>query len=284
MNVGRFEIEPVSDGIFKLDGGAMYGVVPRTLWCRHHEPDESNRITLALGCLLIRTPKGKNVLVDAGLSSKYDKNRKFTNIYAVTRQKTLQDELKERGLSRDDIHLVINTHLHFDHAGGDTELDASGKPVPAFSRAKYVIQKDEWADANAPHERNKASYLEENFAPLDGAKKLELVSGDAELEPGLWVLRSGGHTRGHQIVKIESEGQTAVFLGDLIPTRAHLPLPYIMAYDLFPLDTLEVKRGLLAEACAKDWTLVFQHDAQVRASKVVFQDGRYMAKELTHAG
>ncbi|MDE1977061.1 MAG: MBL fold metallo-hydrolase, partial [Elusimicrobia bacterium] len=256
----------------------------RTLWCRHHEPDESNRITLTLGCLLIRTPKGKNVLVDAGLSSKYDKNRKFANIYAVSRPKTLQDELKDRGLSREDIRLVVNTHLHFDHAGGDTELDASGKPIPAFSRAKYVIQKDEWADANAPHERNKASYLEENFAPLDEAKQLELVSGDVELEPGLWVLRSGGHTRGHQIVKIESEGRTAVFLGDLIPTRAHLPLPYIMAYDLFPMDTLEIKRGLLAEACAKNWTLVFQHDAQVRASKVAFQDGRYVAKELADAG
>ncbi|MHB2025059.1 MAG: MBL fold metallo-hydrolase [Elusimicrobiota bacterium] len=283
MKIGRFEIHAISDGVFRLDGGAMYGVVPRTLWCRHHEPDDKNRIELALGCLLIRSPNGKNILVDAGLSSKYDRSPKFRDIYGVIRRRTARDELSSLGLEPKDIHLVINTHLHFDHAGGDTENDENGKPVPAFPNANYVVQKEEWEDANAPHERNKASYLEENFAPLDEFKRLALVSGDAEIEPGISVLRSGGHTRGHQCVKISSEGKTALFLGDLIPTRAHLPLPYIMAYDLYPLDTLEIKRKLLAQACENDWTLIFQHDAKVRMAKAVHQDGRYMAKDILDA-
>ena len=278
MKIGRFEALLLSDGTFRLDGGAMYGTVPRSLWCRHESPDEKNRIPLALGCLLIRTPSGRNVLVDAGLSSKYDANAKFKTIYAVDRSVTLRDELKARGLAPADIHLVINTHLHFDHAGGDTEFDDAGRPVPAFPNARYLIQKDEWEDANHPHERNAASYMEENFAPLEDKKVLELVSGDYEIEPGLRVTRSGGHTRGHQCVTIESEGQTAIYLGDLVPTRAHVPLPYIMGYDLYPVDTLECKRKFYVEALAKDWTLLFQHDVGRRSAKLVLHEGRYAAR------
>ncbi|MEK7859470.1 MAG: MBL fold metallo-hydrolase [Elusimicrobiota bacterium] len=278
LKIGRFEAHLLSDGTFRLDGGAMYGTVPRNLWCRHESPDEKNRIPLALGCLLIRTPSGRNVLVDAGLSSKYDANAKFKTIYAVDRSVTLRDELKARGLAPADIHLVINTHLHFDHAGGDTEFDDAGRPVPAFPNARYLIQKDEWEDANHPHERNAASYMEENFAPLEDKKVLELVSGDYEIEPGLRVTRSGGHTRGHQCVTIESEGQTAIYLGDLVPTRAHVPLPYVMGYDLYPVDTLECKRKFYAEALAKDWTLLFQHDVGRRSAKLVLHEGRYAAR------
>ncbi|MBI5201490.1 MAG: MBL fold metallo-hydrolase [Elusimicrobia bacterium] len=274
MKIGRFEVHLLSDGRFRLDGGAMYGVVPRRLWERCDAPDESNRVALELGCLLIKTPKSKNVLVDAGLSSKYDGNKKFTSIYAVERTKTLRDSLKELGLGPDDIHTVINTHLHFDHAGGDTEYGPDGKPVPQFKNARYVIQKEEWEDAQSPHERNQASYLPENYAPLDDAKVLELVSGEFELEPGLKVLRSGGHTRGHQCVMIDSEGERAIYFGDLIPTMAHVPLPWIMAYDLFPVHTLEAKRGLLDRALAENWTLLFQHDPRQRAGKLVRKDGK----------
>lgn len=277
MKIGRFEVFPLSDGSFRLDGGAMFGTVPKALWSRQEHADENNRIPLALGCLLIKTPRGHNVLVDTGLSSKYERNAKFLKIYCVERPVTLRDRLKEQGLAPADIHLVINTHLHFDHAGGNTEFDESGKPVPAFPKARFVIQKEEWEDACSPHERNQASYLEENYAPLEDCHAVDFVAGEYEIEPGLKVIRSGGHTRGHQCVMIESEGQTAVFLGDLIPTRSHLPLPYIMGYDLYPVDTLESKRRILGEALAKDWTLIFQHDVGQRHSKVALADGRYVA-------
>ncbi len=277
LTFGRFKASLLSDGLFRLDGGAMYGTVPKTLWCRHESPDEKNRIPLALGCLLIRTPRGRNVLVDAGLSSKYERDPKFLSIYAVDRSVTLRDELKSLGLAPSDIDIVVNTHLHFDHAGGDTEIDGDGVPVPTFPKARYVVQKLEWEDANKPHERSAASYQEANFAPLADAKVLELVDGDCELEPGLTVTRTGGHSRGHQVVRIESEGKTAVYLGDLVPTRAHVPLPYVMGYDLFPVDTMECKRRFYAEALEKDWTLLFQHDAGRRHAKLGFKDGRYFA-------
>ena len=275
IKVGRFEVHQLTDGTFRLDGGAMFGVVPKTLWCRSNPADDKNRIPLALGCLLIRTPAGRNVLVDTGLSSKYDRNPKFREIYCVERPSTLRDSLKALGLAPEDVRLVINTHLHFDHAGGDTEFDADGRPAPQFPRAKYVIQKDEWEDAARPHERNQASYLPENFEPLDKVGLLELVDGEFELEPGLKVLRSGGHTRGHQCVLIESEGQAALFLGDLVPTRTHVPLPWIMAYDLFPAATLEAKRSLLERALERKWMLLFQHDPQQRAGTLArTDDGR----------
>ncbi len=277
MKIGRFEAHLLSDGFFRLDGGAMFGVVPKSLWCRHEDVDSSNRVLLELGSLLIKTPSGKNVLVDAGLSSKYDKDPKFLSIYAVERKKTLRDSLKEHGLAPADIHLVINTHLHFDHAGGDTEFDAAGKPVPAYPNARYVVQKLEWEDANHPHERNAASYFDMNYAVLHEKKVLELVDGEAELEPGLKAVRTGGHGRGHQGVLIESEGQAAFYLGDTVPTRAHIPLPYIMAYDLYPLDTLDFKRKLYERALKGGWTLFFDHDRSLRSAKLAFTDGRYKA-------
>ena len=278
MKIGGFEAVLLSDGTFRLDGGAMFGTVPQTLWCRHDKPDEKNRIALALGCLLIKTPKGRRILVDTGLSSKYDDNPKFKSIYSVDRPVTLRGELKKIGLAPSDIQLVINTHLHFDHAGGDTEFNDTGMPVPAFPKARYLIQKEEWDDANHPHERNQASYMAENFAPLQEARQLDLVEGEYEIEPGLKVIQSGGHTQGHQCVLIESQGETALFLGDLVPTASHIPLPYIMGYDLYPVDTLESKRALYAKAAEGDWTLLFQHDVRQRAAKIEKVDGRYAAK------
>jgi len=277
IRVGGFGLHVLSDGRFRLDGGAMFGVVPKTLWERCCHADDKNRIPLELGVLLIQTPSGKNVLVDAGLSSKYERNGKFTKIYAVERPRTLRDELKALGLAPEDIHIVVNTHLHFDHAGGDTELGADGRPRPAFPKARYVIQKLEWEDAQHAHERNQASYLAENFEPLESARALELVSGEFEIERGLKVLRSGGHTRGHQCVLVEDGGAGALFLGDLIPTRAHVPLPWIMAYDLYPVDTLEEKRRLLDLAKQRDWLLLFQHDPQQRAAHLREVDGRLVA-------
>ena len=277
LKVGQFEVFLLSDGRFRLDGGAMFGVVPKTLWCRHEDVDDKNRVLLDLGCLLIKTPRGKTVLVDTGLSSKFDKDPKFHKIYDVERRRALGDELKDHGLAPSDVDLVVNTHLHFDHAGGDTEYDESGRPVPAFPKARYVVQKREWEDANAPHERNAASYFDMNYAVLGERKALELIDGDAELEPGLKAVRTGGHCAGHQGVLIESEGQAAFYLGDTVPTRAHVPLPYVMAYDLYPLDTLDFKRRLYEKALKGDWLLLFDHDRSLRHAKLALADGRYRA-------
>lgn len=278
VKLGAFEIYPVSDGRFRLDGGAMFGVVPKALWARCCPPDEHNRIPLSLTCLLVRA-HGKNILVDTGVGTKEDE--KFERRYAVDRTETLLASLKRLGLGREDIHLVINTHLHFDHAGGNTIREPDGTIRPTFPKARYLIQYDEFEDATHVNERTKASYRGENIEPIATLNQWELLHGDTEVLPGVMVVVTAGHTRGHQSVKIESQGATAFFLGDLIPTVAHLPLPYIMGYDVLPLQTLETKRRVLARAVEERWLLLFEHDPVVQAGHVRFdENGRYGVEEV----
>jgi glyoxylase-like metal-dependent hydrolase (beta-lactamase superfamily II) len=264
MKIGQIDIFPVSDGRFRLDGGAMFGVVPKVIWERCCPADDHNRIALSLTCLLIRA-HGKHVLVDTGLGGKID--AKFQAMFAVDRTPTLYDSLKDYGLGPDDIQLVINTHLHFDHAGGNT-VGGNGELQPAFPRAQYVIQRGEYQDAVKPSERTRASYRPENISPPAMAKRWEFVEGETELLPGVSVILTTGHTKHHQSIKIESEGKVALFLGDVIPTVSHLPLPYIMGYDLYPIQTLETKRWLLQRAHEEGWLLVFEHDPQVQMGYV----------------
>jgi len=279
MKLGNFDIIPLTDGQFKLDGGAMFGVVPRVLWERCCPADELNRVQLGLAPLLIRA-HGKNILVDTGLGSKNDD--KFKKMFAVERRVTLLDSLSQFDLVPDDIHFVINTHLHFDHAGGNTCLDEQGQTVPAFPRAKYFVQQGEYDDAVRSNERTKVSYRRENFTPLMHCNQWEFLEGDTELLPGLSVMVTGGHTEHHQIVKIESEGKVALYLGDLIPTVSHLPLPYIMGYDLFPLQTLESKRWLLDQAYEEEWLLVFEHDPKISMGYVKKDiEGKYFLEAVS---
>jgi glyoxylase-like metal-dependent hydrolase (beta-lactamase superfamily II) len=279
MKLGAFEIYPLSDGSFRLDGGAMFGVVPKALWQRCCAADELNRIPLSLTCLLIRA-HGKNILVDTGLGSKEDP--RFKEMFAVDRTVSLELSLKRLGLSRDDIDLVINTHLHFDHAGGNTMDNGSGALVPAFPKARYVVQRGEYDDAVRANERTRASYRRDNFLPITEADRWDLLDGDTELLPGITAMVTQGHTRYHQGIKIESEGRTAFYLGDLIPTVCHLPLPYIMGYDLSPLQTLETKRWVLDRACEEKWLLLFEHDPIVQAGRVRRDtEGKYMLDEVT---
>ncbi len=259
MKLGAFEIYPVADGRFRLDGGAMFGVVPKVLWEQCCPADKQNRIQLSVTCLLVRA-HGKNILVDTGLGDKWD--AKYRERFAIDRTPTLLESLKEHGVAAEDIHLVINTHLHFDHAGGNT-LRQGLQVVPAFPKASYTVQRGEYEDAMSANERTKASYREENFVPLAQEHRWEFLNGDAELVPGVSVVVTHGHTTHHQSVKIESEGQVAFFLGDLIPTVSHLPLPYIMGYDLYPLQTLETKRKVLRRACDENWLLIFEHDPAI---------------------
>src|SRR6184192_51311 len=277
MKVGAFDIQPVTDGRFRLDGGAMFGVVPKILWEKCCQPDEQNRISLGLNCLLIRAGR-KNILVDTGLGDKED--AKFQEIFAVERIPTLRDSLKLQGLAPEDIHMVVNTHLHFDHAGGNTVRE-NGAIVPTFPRAKYFVQRGEYEDAARANERTRASYRRENFTPVAHVDQWEFMDGETELVPGVSVVVTEGHTRHHQSIKIESEGQIAFYLGDLIPTVSHLPLPYIMGYDLYPLQTLETKRWVLDRAFDENWLLVFEHDPKVLMGRVRKDvEGKFYLEEV----
>lgn len=278
MKLGAFEIYPVTDGRFRLDGGAMFGVVPKVLWERCCPADELNRIPLSLTCLLIRA-HGKNILVDTGLGDKDD--AKFRSMFAVERTPTLQESLTGHGLGRNDIHLVINTHLHFDHAGGNTTGNGSDILLATFPKATYYVQRGEYEDAAGANERTKASYRRDNFIPVAQLNQWEFLSGNTELLPGITAVVTAGHTRFHQSVKVESEGRVAFFLGDLIPTVSHLPLPYIMGYDLYPIQTLDTKRWVLDRAFAEQWLLIFEHDPLVQAGQVRKDaEGKYFLEEV----
>ena len=263
--VGRLTVHALQAGGLRLDGGAMFGVVPKPLWERRAPADDRNRIQLGMRCLLVEHDLGL-VLVDTGLGNKED--AKFADIYGVENagadgRTRLEDALAALGHTAADVRLVINTHLHFDHAGGNSWADADGTVRPTFPNARYVVQGGEYAYATHPNERTAGSYFARNFAPVEAAGLLDLVDGDREVAPGLRVLRTPGHVPHHQSVLVESGGERALFLGDLVPTAAHLPLPWIMGYDVEPLVTLESKRRILRRAADDGWLLVFEHDARV---------------------
>lgn len=260
LELGELRVSLLNDGFQRLDGGAMFGVVPKPLWERRIPADERNRIRLALRCLLLQTPQGA-ALVDTGIGSKEAvRDPKFCEIYGVEREGGLVAELATLGVGPGDIRWVINTHLHFDHCGGDTSLDAEGRVAPTFPNARYVVARGEWEDALHPNERNRASYRPDNFRPLEHAARLDLVEPDSEVLPGVRFVHAPGHTRFHQCVRIEGGGEVALFCADLVPTAAHLPYPYIMAYDLYPLETLATKRRLLAAAAKEGWWLFLEHE------------------------
>jgi len=287
FTVGRFTCHTLEAGLQRLDGGAMFGVVPKVLWQTRIAPDEGNRIPLAMRCLLIEHDAGP-ILIDTGLGNK--ESEKFMGIYGVENQGVvgrtqLDDALRELGLAPDDISMVINTHLHFDHAGGNTWIEGeSGAPaVPAFPNAVYVVQKGELDFAAHTNERTAGSYLPPNFQPITDAGMWRLVEGRAELLPGIEVVPTPGHTPHHQSVMIADGGDTACFLADLVPTSSHLPLPWIMGYDLEPLVTLETKRGLLAQAADAGWTLIFEHDPVRATGRVVRSRKSYEYQEIDGA-
>src|SRR3990167_4177695 len=261
MKFGKFEIFSLSDGTFKLDGGAMFGIVPKVLWEKKETPDEKNRITCGLNPLLIRTGN-RNILVDTGIGDKWDK--KHYEIYGINKNKNLAKSLSELNISPSDIDIVINTHLHFDHAGGNTVISEGGKIIPAFPKAKYFIQRGEWDDALNAGERTRGSYLRENFLPLMEHKRVEFLYDDETVEEGIRVMKTPGHNRHHQSVLIESEGGKAFYLADLVPTISHLPITWGMGYDLFPEESIEMKKKILNQALAKKWLLIFEHDIRAR--------------------
>jgi glyoxylase-like metal-dependent hydrolase (beta-lactamase superfamily II) len=262
--LGHFTLHALESGTQRLDGGAMFGVVPKPLWERRIPADARNRIPLGLRCLLVET-RDQLVLIETGLGNK--ENEKFLDIYGVDNAASdgrhpdrLQELIAQAGFSPADVGVVIDTHLHFDHAGGNTFRDAEGQVRVSFPNARYHVQRGEWEWAHRTNERTSASYLPHNYEPVMDAGQLELVEGDVEIVPGISVYRTPGHCPHHQSVLVRSGGETACFLADVIPTFAHLPLPWIMGYDVEPLVTLESKRALLARAVDERWLLVSTHD------------------------
>ena len=263
VTLGRLRLHALQAGGQKLDGGAMFGVVPKPLWERRIPADERNRIQLGMRCLLIEHESGL-VLIDTGSGNK--ENAKFHDIYGIENagangRTALEDALADLGHAPDDVRLVINTHLHFDHGGGNTWRNDGGEVLPSFPRARYVVQRGEYEYATHTNERTAASYFPANFEPLARAGVLELVDGEPEILPGVRVIPTPGHVPFHQGILIESAGERAFYLGDLVPTQAHLPLPWIMGYDVEPLVTLETKRRILRRAVAEEWLVIFEHDA-----------------------
>lgn len=288
LRIGPYAVKPLPTGVFGLDGGAMFGTVPKVLWEKTNPPDDHNRIDMEARALFLDGGHGgRRILIDCGIGGdfipKYGQKlgAKFAEMYSVGASSGVENSLKSLGLSTDDITDVILTHLHFDHCGGATRWsEKEGRLVPTFPRARYYVQKRNLETARTPNVREKASYFGANFEPLFEAGAMEIVDGPREeLLPGVSVSISDGHTSGQQIVRV-SDGSTAlVYCGDLIPTSTHVRLAWVMGYDLRPLDLIEEKRVLLERAAAEGWYLFFEHDPYMDAALVASEKGDFTVRE-----
>jgi glyoxylase-like metal-dependent hydrolase (beta-lactamase superfamily II) len=281
LTIGDARLTMLNGGNFRLDGGAMHGVVPKTLWSKLVSCDAHNRCEYTTRCLLIEVGN-RRILVETGNGDKFP--AKLKDIYGIDHDRSIGDALHEAGLEAEAIDTVVMTHLHFDHSGGTTRRTASGALESVFKRAQHVVQKLEWEDATHPHERNRASYLQENIGPLGEAGLLKIVDGETEIAPGVRVVPTPGHTRGHQSVLVGAQdagAQKALFLGDVVPTAVHTKLPWVMAYDLDPARTLQTKRELFSRAVEEDWLLLWGHDRDHMGGRLgVDKDGNYVVREL----
>jgi glyoxylase-like metal-dependent hydrolase (beta-lactamase superfamily II) len=275
MEFGDYRILVVPDTEFGLDGGAMFGVVPRVLWSKSCPPDDQNRIRMNMNCLFIDTGS-ERILIETGIGEKWTPRQ--SSMYAIDRKRPLAESLLAlAGYSAEEITIVVNTHLHFDHAGGNTRYDEAGRIVPTFPNARYFVSKSEFEHAEAPHERDRASYLPENWRPLVESGQLELKPDNYAVVDGVFMETVPGHSRTMQCVRLVRGDRTLFSFADLIPTRAHIPLPWIMGYDLFPVETLEAKRRLIPQAARESWTCFFYHDPDQPFARLVEQDGKYEA-------
>lgn len=276
MRLGDLEFLILNDGTLRLDGGAMFGVIPKPMWEKKSRADDRNRVLLAMNCLLIRAA-GKTILVETGAGDKWDAKRR--DIYDFEGSPRFPDQLAAHGVKPENVDIVINTHLHFDHCGWNTRT-VNGKMRPTFPNARYVVQKKDFEHAKNPTERDRASFLLENYLPVEEAAQWWLLEGDTEIAPGVTVVTAPGHTHAMQCVKLTGGGKTAVFLADLVPTTAHLPLAWIMGFDLFPLTTLENKKKWLPQIAKNGWLVLFAHDLLIRAAYLRERDGNYEAEAV----
>lgn len=276
VTLGRFKLHEVRDGTIALDGGAMFGVVPRPLWERHFRPDERNRIPMAVRCLLI-VDGARKILVDDGIGTRWD--GKHREMYGIDhREKDLDRELQRAGLERKDITDVVLTHLHFDHAGGTTR----DNDQLTFPNATYHLQRRHWKWAHQPSDKDKGSFRHEDFHALEASGRLHLLEGATELYDGVHLFISEGHTVGLQLVRVETDAGTWVFCGDLVPTTAHLKPAWVAAYDLYPLTVIEEKKQLLAQAIEDRWVLFLEHDPNVAACTVKDENGTVVVDQVVN--
>lgn len=271
MNFGKFKLHFIRESSFKLDGGAMFGVVPKALWGKLCPSDELNRVPLACNSLLIETPNGR-VLVDTGMGPQW--SEKERERFELTSLVDHENFLASAGLSNEDVDAVIISHMHFDHIGGAV-LERDGKPVPTFPKARYYVQKGEFEFAKTANSRARASYRSQDWEALESSGQLEIIDGDCEILPGVWAKVTGGHTKHHQVVYWETDGQHGVYFADIIPTAAHLSPPWVMGYDHFPLDTCDVKHEWLGRAAAEKWLVVFDHENGTPWGYVTEERGRF---------
>ena len=279
---GDFELFSIETGDFKLDGGAMFGVVPKTLWSRGIQADENNRIPMTMRCLLIKSKiTGRLYLVDNGAGTKFDD--KMSGIYQIDHStKDLLGSLKHHGFTPEDITDIIFTHLHFDHCGGTTFFDENGKLKHTFPNATYHVTRTHWETATHPNAREKASFLADNIAPIMDTDRLNLVGDPVEYEKGLSSVVVNGHTKGQQLPKIDMKGQSLVFVADLLPTHVHVPLPWVMGYDMYPAQTLEEKKEFMDRAADENWFLFLEHDIQEEIIQITKDGQKYkVANKLT---
>lgn len=271
-----FRCDVVSDGVWRLDGGTLFGIVPRSLWEKIYVPDTRNRIKLGLNSLLLRDGR-HTVLVETGVGPKLAEKRRARHDIGPS---LLLSQLEAVGCRPRDVDVVILTHLHFDHAGCNTVLDRAGRAAPAFPRARYFIQKQEWQDAVNPTAQTGEGFIPEDFLPLEAAGQLDLVDGDVEVVPGVHVQRTGGHTAGHQSVLVRAGGRTLIYPGDILPMTAHVMPYYITAFDLYPAHTFAVKEALLARGVQEQWTVVWGHDDDHPVTGLGRREGRYCWTEI----
>ncbi len=270
-------IKTIETGIFGLDGGSMFGIIPKVLWTKaYSEADEANRIPLAARPLLIQKG-GRNILVDTGNGTKF--NEKLRKIYKIDLDNSnIANQLTRFDLSAGDITDVILTHLHFDHCGGST-VEENGKILPTFRSAKYYVQKEHWEWAKNPTEKDAGSFMKNDYLPLYEYGVLEFVDGNSKLFDFIELITLFGHTPAMQAIKLKINGQVYFYAADLFPTSAHLNLPYILAYDNYPLTTLQEKKEILSQAIDENWIIIFEHDAFVKAGKIGFENGKYFIRE-----
>ncbi len=276
MKFGRFEIIPFVEQTFMLDGGTMFGVVPKKIWGKLAPADENNLIKMETNLFLLKA-NGKNILLDTGLGDCISANEK--KIYAASGETNIESGLKKSGLFPEDINFVILTHLHTDHSAGSVKIE-NGTMKPRFKNARYIVQKREWEHATKPNERTSAVYIVDRLMVLEKAKQLNLVDGDSEILPGIKVVRTGGHTPGHQAVEATSEGMTVVYYADIFPSQYHIRIPYVAAVDLDPLTTMDVKRRVVERLLKGNMAIAFDHDTEIKIGKLVDKEGKILVEKI----
>ncbi len=277
MKTGKYELKIIETGTFKLDGGAMFGIIPKPLWQMNNPADEMNRVSLGARCLLLIS-ESKKILIDTGLGSGWDE--KFRRIYNVNQDETtIIKSLDNYNISPDQITDVLLTHLHFDHTGGSTTL-ADGKWVPTFKNAKYHVQKKHFEWAVNPSDRDKGSFIANRFMPLHEEGVLDLMDNKLQFDDEIEFILINGHTFFQQMIKISDSTNTIVYCGDLLPFSSHIPIPYVMGYDLQPLVTVQEKKDLYSKAVDENWILFFEHDPEISMATVMKTEKGFSAKEV----